>query len=511
MHPSPTRKRNRTRFAKHDTFDYTRKELQYDSQSDAEGAAGGYDPTIKSISKKAEEKGRTPGKKIRTRTYFSSTYSGSDSSDDDGGDKDPTPTSCSTPTAMEDWRRTALMSIKNRKKQCLEELDWSVEPKEQEELEEQLQRLEVAERKLKKEASKIPASLLSQGQRSRRANTILPVLVRGQQLEYKPWQNSDMSAILEKLPTIQDGAHPWISKLEECMVGTQFAVGDIKRLLANVVGVHTMKDILGKAGLHRFATTSANDSDLFAAVQGQMWGALKAAYPTNANPDNIVLEPLGLTENARSYMARAYQTWRHITGNDPDTTQMEKSILRDKIQKGLPVQVRSKLAEVVGLGSMTTNVYTDHIAHQVDWFRKKEMAQKEQDQEVVRRLNQVQLVDNIKEKKQTVVVQAPPQQIILQPTSPHGLTPQGAMAVPFSPAPQWGNRPAHLWGATARGDKGRAGRPNLPAGLQQRPNSCYNCGRPGHMSRQCDRPYNNSSGGGFRGGIKPRGQNQHNR
>ncbi|KAM9781201.1 uncharacterized protein ACBT44_022501 isoform 1-T3 [Syngnathus typhle] len=468
--------------------------------------AGGYAPTIKSILKRAEEKGRTLGKKIRTKTYFSSTDSGSDSSDDEWGGKVPTPTSCSTPTAIEDWRRTALISIKTKKKQCLEELDWSVEPREQEELEEQLQRLEVAERKLKKEASKLPANPLGHGRRSRGAHTILPVLVRGQQLEYKPWQNSDMSAILEKLPTIQDGAHPWISKLEECMVGTQFAVGDIKRLLANVVGVHTMKDLLGKAGLHHFATTSANDSDLFAAVRGQMWGALKAAYPTNANLDNIVIEPLGLMENARSYVARAHQTWRHITGNDPDTTQMEKSILRDKIQKGLPLQVRSKLAEVVGLGSMTTNVYTDHIAHQVDWFRKKEMAQKEQDQEVVRRLNQVQLADNKKEKKQTVVVQAPPQQIILQPTPPPGQPWQSAMAVPFGPAPQWGNRQTHLWEAKARGDKGRGGRPNLPGGLQQRPTVCYNCGRPGHMARHCDRPNNNSPGGGFRGGVKQRVQ-----
>ncbi|KAI4889746.1 hypothetical protein NFI96_019342, partial [Prochilodus magdalenae] len=70
-----------------------------------------------------------------------------------------------------------------------------------------------------------------------------PVVVRGQSLEYKPWQNTDMSDILEKLPSLQDGAHPWISKLEEILVGTQPAVGDIKRLLANLLGVPATEEI----------------------------------------------------------------------------------------------------------------------------------------------------------------------------------------------------------------------------------------------------------------------------
>ncbi|KAI4893484.1 hypothetical protein NFI96_007633, partial [Prochilodus magdalenae] len=95
-----------------------------------------------------------------------------------------------------------------------------------------------------------------------------PVIVRGQNLEYKPWLNTDMSDILEKLPTLQEGAHPWISKLEELMVGTQPAVGDIKRLLANLLGVPAMGEILQKAGLGRYVGTAVNDAELFAATRG---------------------------------------------------------------------------------------------------------------------------------------------------------------------------------------------------------------------------------------------------
>lgn len=112
-------------------------------------------------------------------------------------------------------------------------------------------------------------------------------------MEYKPWQSTDMSAILEKLPTLQDGAHPWISKLEEIMVGTHPAVGDIKRLLANLLGVPAMEEILQKAGLNQHVGTAVKDSELFAARRGRMWRALKDTFPTNVHPDNILIEPLG--------------------------------------------------------------------------------------------------------------------------------------------------------------------------------------------------------------------------
>ncbi|KAF0022883.1 hypothetical protein F2P81_024864 [Scophthalmus maximus] len=223
---------------------------------------------------------------------------------------------------------------------------------------------------------------------------MLPGINQGQNLEYKPWQTTDMSDILEKLPTLQDGAHPWISKLEEITVGTQSAIEDIKRLLANLLGVPVMEEILQKAGLNRYVGTAVNDPELFAASRGRMWRALRDTFPTNVYPDNILIESLGQDENPRAYVSRVHQVWRNVTGNDPDLSQMELSILRAKLQKGLPLPVRSKLAEVVGLGRMAKGVYMDHIDHQVELYRKKEHDQKVEDQETLRKLNQIQLVDN---------------------------------------------------------------------------------------------------------------------
>ncbi|KAM3611919.1 uncharacterized protein V6R79_025872 [Siganus canaliculatus] len=221
-----------------------------------------------------------------------------------------------------------------------------------------------------------------------------PVVIRGQNLEYKPWEHTDLSDILEKLPILQNGAHPWIATLEELMVGTHPATGDIKRLLANLVGVPAMEELFDKAGIARYVATSVNDSELFAANRGRLWGALRETFPTNVHPDNILIEPLGQEENPRAYVSRAHQMWRNITGNDPELNQMEQFILRAKIQKGLPLQVRSKLAEVVGLGSMAKGVYTDHIAHYVELHRKKKQDQREQDQETLRKLTQIQLMNN---------------------------------------------------------------------------------------------------------------------
>lgn len=394
----------------------------------------------------------------------SSTESEDGDSDEEWESEDPSISrgilsKASSPRVDED-KQQALKEVERSIDQCCALLEDLSGPESEATLKNKLQELKAQrEELLRKKPRKSGKRYVLRSRKGKKPEKMFPVVIRGQSLECKPWQSTDMSDILEKLPTLQDGAHPWISKLEEMMVGTQAAIGDIKRLLANLLGVPAMEEILQKAGLGRYVGTAVNDPELFAANRARVWRALRETFPTNVHPDNIFIEPLGQEDNPRAYVCRAHHVWRNVTGNDPDLNQMEQSILRAKIQKGLPLPVRSKLAEVVGLGSMAKGVYTDHIAHQVELYRKKEHDQKEQDQETLRKLNQIQLTDNKKkEKKQALVIQnqsptnqalpqPQPNQIQFQPSQ----VPSGVSVVPY-PQPVFGQ--TQTWRGRGRGDSG---------------------------------------------------------
>lgn len=114
--------------------------------------------------------------------------------------------------------------------QCHFDIGESRAPESHKALEKLLEELEVMQRSLQKR--RLP-KLRTSGHtlRPRKGKILGHVFSNGQEhnLVYKPWQNTDMSDILEKLPTLQDGANPWISKLKELLVGTQPAMGEIKK------------------------------------------------------------------------------------------------------------------------------------------------------------------------------------------------------------------------------------------------------------------------------------------
>ncbi|KAK2861062.1 hypothetical protein Q7C36_005228 [Tachysurus vachellii] len=76
-----------------------------------------------------------------------------------------------------------------------------------------------------------------------------PLIAKGGEVRYVPWSFMDMTGLANQLPDICQGGQKWITKFEEKTTGHLLAVGDIKAILAQVIGKSKATEILSEAGL----------------------------------------------------------------------------------------------------------------------------------------------------------------------------------------------------------------------------------------------------------------------
>lgn len=228
-----------------------------DDQSESEEIMDGYDPVIKQVLARVGKRGDEKWRKQKDTKDQTSDVSENGDSDEDLEGKGAT-VSCFTTTALEEMERDLEQCLS-----YLEKLTKLEEIRELEELEDQLEKLKIWRKKGQKKGSQ-----------------------KAKNLEDKPLQSTDMSDILDKLPALQAGAHLWISKLEEISRGTQYTIGDIKRLLTNLIGIPAMEDIFQKARLNRYVGTAVHDLELLAASRSRLWRALRDGFLTNVQYSN---------------------------------------------------------------------------------------------------------------------------------------------------------------------------------------------------------------------------------
>lgn len=85
-------------------------------------------------------------------------------------------------------------------------------------------------------------------------------------------------------------------------MGRLLAVGDIKALLAKIVGGTKMDEILQTTTLNRAVNSRNMDGIVFDAFGPAVWQALHAEYPIRLNPKSLKRQELGNTENLTTYV-----------------------------------------------------------------------------------------------------------------------------------------------------------------------------------------------------------------
>ncbi|KAJ8356711.1 hypothetical protein SKAU_G00195050 [Synaphobranchus kaupii] len=145
-----------------------------------------------------------------------------------------------------------------------------------------------------------------------------------------------MLGLVERLPDIHEGAGKWIRAIEEETMGKLLAVGDLKALLARLLGMARMEEVLMKSGLQAAVNTPYLDGASFDQFRPAMWRTLREDYPTKIDPKSLKGEEVGDTVNPANYLHRQLKRWKLETGRNPEGDELMTTLFRTSIVEAMP-------------------------------------------------------------------------------------------------------------------------------------------------------------------------------
>jgi hypothetical protein len=167
------------------------------------------------------------------------------------------------------------------------------------------------------------------------------------------------------------------------------AVGDLKALLARVLGLSKMESVLRNGGLD--IMDGMYDGTTLDRYRVAMWNTLRMEFPTHIDHKNMRGLPINDTENPASYLQAQVDRWLHPVFS---------VMFRNSVIEILPSPVKVKLDDVVGLVTNKSHRdFCDHVVHAVDKYRQNEHKIQEQSKEVQRKLSQLSWKNSQKEKR----------------------------------------------------------------------------------------------------------------
>ncbi|KAL7374232.1 hypothetical protein ABVT39_024438 [Epinephelus coioides] len=265
-----------------------------------------------------------------------------------------------------------------------------------------------------------------------------PILTRASgRSQYKPWPFMDMIGLAKHLPVLTDGADKWIMALEETTAGIRLALGDVKALLTYVAGKQTTHDMFVEARLSHAATSNTYDDEDFGTHHNRVWQQLRKQYPEERDPSKLEGETLKDDECSSRFLHNFQQRWKEETGEAWNANKITQSLFKMMAKKAMSEDVQRCLDGVVELMKMELPMFSEHIAHHMEHYRKEKKKQEDDNKQLANKLTQLQsgeLSKLAKKEKEKTKIQAPiimANQAAPQPVQ-HQLTPQ--MAEQTAPA-----------------------------------------------------------------------------
>ena len=163
-------------------------------------------------------------------------------------------------------------------------------------------------------------------------------------------------------------AAKWIRTFEELTVGNLMAVGDLKALLARVLGLSKLESVPRNGGLD--VMDVMHDGITLDCYRAAMWTTLRREFPTHIDHKNMRGLPINDTENPASYLQAQVDRWRMETDEDPEIHPVFSVMFRNSVIEILPSPIKVKLDDVVGLVTNKSHRdFCDHVVHAVDKYR----------------------------------------------------------------------------------------------------------------------------------------------
>lgn len=319
--------------------------------------------------------------------------------------------------------------------------------------------------------------------------------------EYQPWKMTDLTTLMEQLPSLHGGASAWLLQLQTLTSGLRICLGDIKALLARATDHGTMASLIKEADLN-----SAPPSAPLGDIRQVLWEVLRRAYPTERNHATLSSFTITPGEQPAAYLDRAKTTWRTVHEEPYDHTETTLSMWKEMVVNGCPGEVKVKLRNTVGLMALPLQQFNSHAHHHLTQFYKEKGGADTQVQSLQVQLLKLQLkeaqkgekpkkqmvVENpeelsqVIEKKVTQMMQQQWQQdnpvtMGVPQVAQHMNQPMPMTAPTTYPPPQL-SYPTSWMAQLGYQTPWKGGQPRW-GGM-----NCYNCRQHGHMARNCPHP-----------------------